>query len=252
MYAELAKQVRAGHKHLPQKYDHIIYVGNSYGAQLGAGMSGAHPEAFDEFILTGFTNSPGPGFIGFSLTTCIPASVVNPTKWGKLPLGYLATSNQQGRTNSWFGSHEQVDYEDAITQRFWDRMDVVSVGQFASVYARDYGGNFTGRIFNLIGEQDQPFCGPGSPLLGNATCGPRPKDTAVQFPKADYHWQSVDRIGHLVPLHSRAKELYDIAHRWLDGEEFYGEPPAVASGRQIPLLPESWTRNWFGSVELRK
>lgn len=227
LYNDLSKQIRAGSRQLPQKYIHLIYVGNSYGSQLGAGIAGAYPMAYNEFILTGFTNSPQKGFAGVALTQAGPAQVVDPARFGTLMLGYLTTSSKQGRTNSFFGSKAQVDFEDTVADLFFDRKDVVSVGQFVSVYALPFNGaGFTGRVFSLDGEQDQPFCGPGSPVIGPAMCGTQPRDTGANFPDAKYNYKTVNRIGHGVQEHIRSQVLFDVAHRFLAGENFMSMTPA--------------------------
>lgn len=166
---------------------------------MGADIAGKYPAAYDTFILTGFTNSVDKGFVGVSLTDAAPAAVVDPARFGTLSPGYLTTSSQVGRTNSFFGSHAQVAFEDIVATYFFQRKDVVSVGQFASVYAYPFNGaGFTGRVLVLDGENDQPFCGLGSPVLGPAFCSTpsnQLQQTGSLFPQAKYNYKTVNHIG---------------------------------------------------------
>ncbi|KAK4497557.1 hypothetical protein PRZ48_012008 [Zasmidium cellare] len=226
LYHDLAMQIREGHPQLPSLYMHLVFVGNSYGSQLGIGMAGTYPKAYDEYILTGVTSTPLKGFAGVGLVQAMPAQIVDPFRFATLPVGYLTTASEEGRTNAFFGSKAQVDYEDTVADLFFDRKDVVSIGQFVSIYAYPFNGTgFKGRVLLLDGEQDQPYCGPGSPVIGPAECGRQPRDTGVLFPDADYNYQTVDRVGHAVQEHVRSPVLFDIAHRFLAGENFGGGPP---------------------------
>lgn len=228
LYNNLAQQVRKGTTgQLSQSYSHLIYVGNSYGSQLGAGMAGSHPDAYDEFILTGFTYDFQQDFAGVSLTIPAPAAVVDPARFGTLSPGYLTSSSETGRTNTFFGSKAQVAYDDTVAHLFFQRKDVVSLGQFVSVYALTYNApSFTGRVFDLNGEEDQATCGPGSPVIGPAMCGPQLQQTGALFPVAQYNYKSVDKTGHAIQLHLSSQKVYDLAHRFLAGESFKGGAPA--------------------------
>lgn len=228
LYNDIAQQIRAGAAALGgTKYSYLIYVGNSYGSQLGTGVAGQHPKAFNEFLLTGYSFNAVQDFVGVSLVLPAPAAVVDPARFGTLAPGYLTTSSQTGRTNSFFGSKAQVSFEDQVAALFFQRKDVVSIGQFASIYAYPFNGaSFTGRVFVLTGEQDQAFCGPGSPVIGPAKCGPQLQQTGVLFPNANYNWKSVNQTGHAITLHNSAQKVFTIAHTFLAGQSFRGGPPA--------------------------
>ncbi|KAF2134760.1 hypothetical protein P153DRAFT_329420 [Dothidotthia symphoricarpi CBS 119687] len=228
LYNSLARQVRAGTTgQLPRAYNFLIYIGNSYGSNMGTGTAGADPTAYDEYVLTGYSKNVQQDFLGISLVLPLPAALVDPARFGSLPAGYLTSSSQTGRTNSFFGSKAQVDFDDTLAQLFFQRKDVVTIGQFVTLYALYYSApEYTGRVLVLTGEQDQAYCGPGSPVIGPAGCGSLLQETGTLFPKAQYNWKSVDRVGHGIQLHIRSQTVYDIAQRFLAGESFQGGAPA--------------------------
>lgn len=194
---------------------------------MGTGTAGRDPTAYDEYVLTGYSKNVQQDFLGISLVLPAPAAVVDSARFGSLPLGYLTSSSQIGRTNSFFGAKAQIDYDDTLANFFFQRKDVVTIGQFVSLYGLFYSApEYTGRVLVLTGEQDQAYCGPGSPVLGPASCGSLLKETGILFPKAQYNWKSVDRVGHATQLHIRSQTVYDIAQRFLAGESFQGGPPA--------------------------
>ena len=108
---------------------------------------------------------------------------------------------------------------------FFDRNDVVSIGQFVSVYAPPQTAtapDYKGRVFDLTGEQDQAFCGPGSPVIGPADCGPLLQQAGALFPAADYNWRAVNSTGHAIQLAYSAQVVFTLAHEFLAGQSFKG------------------------------
>lgn len=140
----------------------------------------------------------------------------------------MTTSSETGRTNAFFGSKAQVDFEDQVADLFFQRKNTVSVGQFVSVYGIEYNApKYTGRVLVLDGENDQAACGPGSPVIGPANCGAQPAMTGqLLFPNAKFNYKTVARTGHAVQFHLSAQKLFGIAHQYLDGQSFAGGPPA--------------------------
>ena len=70
----------------------------------------------------------------------------------------------------------------------------------------------------LTGEQDQAFCGPGSPVLGLAECGSLLPDTQALFPNADYNWHSINATGHAINYHYSAQDAFRVAHQFWQGK----------------------------------
>lgn len=99
----------------------------------------------------------------------------------------------------------------------------MSVGQFISTYLDITGAlEYTGWVLVLTGEDDQAFCGPGSPVLGEAKCGCLLPDTKSTFPNADCNWHSVANTGHAINGYYPAHGAFQIAHEFLAGENFAG------------------------------
>ena len=104
------RQIRRGlTKQIPIPYKTLIWVGNSYGSQLGAGSAQASPNDWQAFVLTGYSKTVLPSLPGIQLQNPQPASTVWPDRFGDLPVGYLTSPEEETRTNSFFGSHEYVD-----------------------------------------------------------------------------------------------------------------------------------------------
>ena len=230
LYHDLAQQIRAGKTgtDLP-KYSTLFYIGNSYGSQLGTTSAQKFPNDWDAYVLTGFSKNVDADIVGVSLVEPAPAPVASPARFGDLAPGYLVPTSRQGQINSFFRSHQQVAFSDDVANTFFDRNDVVSLGQFVSVYLPTQTAtapNYTGRVFDLTGEQDQAFCGPGSPVIGPAMCGTALKDAGSLFPAADYNWRSVNRTGHAIQLAYSSQTVFALAHAFLQGASFRGGPPA--------------------------
>lgn len=224
LYHNLTQQIRAGTtKNLPRKFSTVYFVGNSYGSVIGLNIAHQFPKDYDQFVLTGFSKLFLPSLPGVSLQGPVPAAVENPARFGTLAPGYLTSPVEQTRTDSFFGSHAQAAYDDAVSHQFWVREDVVSVGQFISTYA-DFppAPEYKGRVLVLTGEHDQAVCGPGSPKIGPANCGPLLQQTGTLFPNAQYNWKSIPQTGHAVPLHNTSVLSFFWAATFLAGETYHG------------------------------
>lgn len=81
---------------------------------------------------------------------------------------------------------------------------------------------YTGRVLVITGEQDQPFCGLGSPILGVAACGDLLPRTGEMFPNAEWNWKRIARTGHAVNLFRSAPETFRVAHDFMAGARFDG------------------------------
>ena len=184
-------------------------------------MAQLYPTDFSSIILTGFTKSVQPSLPGVALQMAAPAATVDPALYGKLSEGYLTASSEAGHINSFFGTRAGIDYDPINAVLFWDREDLVSAGQFVTVYIGNTPAPaYSGRILVLTGEQDQAFCGPGSPLIGPAACGTLLSGTKTLFPNAEYSWHSVNNTGHVVNLHYTSLSSFKVAHQFLAGMTF--------------------------------
>lgn len=135
----------------------------------------------------------------------------------------LTSPNEPTRTNSFFGVHEQVDFEQDLAQIWWDREDVVAAGEYMSTYVLlSKAPAYTKRVLVITGEQDQPFCGQGSPTISMAACGDLLPDTVEIFPNAEFNWKRIARTGHAINLCMSAQETFRTAHDFLAGARFNG------------------------------
>ncbi|TLD39212.1 hypothetical protein E2P81_ATG00199 [Venturia nashicola] len=224
LYHDLAQQIRKGTTgSLGCPYSTLIYIGNSYGSVTGNNLAARYPGDFDAFVLTGFSKSILPSLPGIALQNVMPASTVWPARFKNLSDAYLTSSKASTRTDSFFGDPQFVDFDPAVAQLYWDREDVVSTGQFVSTYADiTRAPSYKGRVLVITGEQDQAFCGPGSPKLGQAKCGSLLKETGSLFPNAEYNYKSVARTGHAIFLHSSVRKTFGFIDRFLDGGRLEG------------------------------
>ncbi|KXS94005.1 hypothetical protein AC579_7516 [Pseudocercospora musae] len=223
LYHALVEQIKSGplgSSPLPRTFPHLAFVGLSYGSVIGNLMAQAHPEDFEELILTGFSKSVLPSLPGVAAQGAKAAKDVDPERFENFPSGYLTSPVEQTRTNSFFGDPNVVDFESENAHLFFNRKDVVSTGQFVSTYvdiveAPMYGG----RVLVLTGEQDQAFCGPGSSAINpQPSCGNLLAETGSLFPNAEYNWKSIPRSGHALILHKSARETLRVAHDFLAGK----------------------------------
>ncbi|KAI5357649.1 putative alpha/beta hydrolase-1 [Septoria linicola] len=223
LYHDLAQQIKTGEgSPLPRTFEHLVYVGCSYGSELGNLLAQAYPDDFGEMILTGWSRSVLPSLPGVAALGAMPASQVDAERFGDLAPGYLTTPNETTRTESFFGDPNVVDFEPEMAQLFFERKDVVSSGQFVSAYVDIIPAPaYRGRVLVLTGEQDQAFCGLGSSATQpEASCGNLLAETGELFPKAEYNWQSIPRAGHALILHKSAQQTLQVAHEFLSGKYF--------------------------------
>lgn len=188
---------------------------------IGNNFAATHPDDFAAYVLTGFSADVITSLPGVSLLLPLPAAMLYPDRFAALPLGYVAAADTNARTNSFFGSPAQSNYDPAVSSLFEKVLDVVSIGQFISTYALIVPAPaYTGRVLTLTGQHDQAFCGPGSPVLGPAMCNDLLKDTGSLFPSAEYNWYAVEQSGHALILHESHAETLKVAHAFLDGARF--------------------------------
>lgn len=62
----------------------MIYVGNSYGSELGVYIAATYPDLFNMSIFTGYTKRVLPAYAGILLQDPQPASVVFPERFSNV------------------------------------------------------------------------------------------------------------------------------------------------------------------------
>lgn len=222
LYHDLTQQIKAGSTGaLPCAFNDVIYVGHSYGSEIGASMAQLYPGDFESIVLTGFSKLVLPSLLGVSLQLPVPAAVHDPSRFADLALGYVTSSYESGKTNSFFGTRAGIDYDPENAHLFYTREDVVSLGQFVTTYSGNSPAPaYKGRILVLTGGKDQAFCGPGSPVLGPADCATLVPGTQTLFPNAEYNYRIIPNTGHSVNLHFNGHSAFVTAHQFLAGQRF--------------------------------
>nr|POE74580.1 hypothetical protein CFP56_37111 [Quercus suber] len=224
-YHDLVTQIRAGITgQLLRAYSYLVHIGNSLGSTTGNWMAACYPEDFDAMVLTGYSNAVDLSLAGVSLNLPLPAVLQNATRFAGVPLDYVTSSVEASLTNSFFGNPSVVDFDPEMAHLFFERRDVVSLGDVLSQYLpgnAPFSPKYKGRVLVLTGENDQAFCGLGSSLISpNTMCGSLLKDTGSLFPAADYNYQSISRTGHAIILHKSAQQTFKVAHDFIAGASF--------------------------------
>nr|POE94215.1 hypothetical protein CFP56_16455 [Quercus suber] len=194
-------------------------------SRRSAAMAVYYPKDFDALILTGFSIDVLSSFPGVSLNAPAPAVTVDSTRFAGAPAGYVTSTIEQSLTNSFFGDPKFVDFDPKIAHLFFQRRDVVSLGDVVTTYLLNGippATTYTGRVIVITGEHDQAYCGLGSSALDpdNEVCPGLLKKTKTLFPVADYNYQVVPRTGHATILHYTAPFTFFVAHRFLAGASF--------------------------------
>jgi pimeloyl-ACP methyl ester carboxylesterase len=95
----IAKSLRDGSigNGIPQ-FNKVVGVGHSYGSNLLTGLAASAPDAFDQLVLTGFSNNVTSGPLGLAGFMSTIAGVAYPDRFSSLPNDYVITpsvSNDQ-------------------------------------------------------------------------------------------------------------------------------------------------------------
>lgn len=98
----LATSIRGGSVGNHQ-FSKIVYVGHSFGSELGNAHAANYPADVDANILTGYTPFIKNGMLStHSLASPVPASIAMPDRFGSLPPNCLAASTQKGIDHPFF------------------------------------------------------------------------------------------------------------------------------------------------------
>ena len=189
---------------------------------MGRRLATDYPtDGADAYILTASSNNLtgfNDAFVTFQAKT---ANIVDHTRFGNLPSGYVAASA--------LGIRDTVysfdgDFDPKILA--WDQKQphVFAVGEVATP-TPDIPSNFTGPVFVLTGQYDQIVCGAGNISASVGNCGvgagSNPDMTRVLFPKASrFDSYEPDHTGHDLNTHYSAPESFGAVHQWLENVGF--------------------------------
>ncbi len=186
-------------------YRRVVYVGHSYGTVLGVAVAGKYPNDIDVLVATGFTSSLNDTVMT-DLLQLTPAAHVN-TRFGRLPLGYLASRSKAGREEAFHGF-----CNDRIPRYDFKHQDTVTLGELCFANIVEPAVNFVNPVLAVVGKQDKLFCD-DTPT----TCFEKSKDTGrLLFPNAQYGVYVPGQTGHALMVHYTAPQTIHIVHSFLD------------------------------------
>jgi pimeloyl-ACP methyl ester carboxylesterase len=219
----LIQAARAGTAPLPRAFDKIIYVGHSFGSLIGNLFNSKYPTALDATILTGWSNYFLVDVIPVAFTLLLlPASIVDPLRFGDLELCYLEATFEARDVAAFF---LEGAYDPKLQALDYARRGLVTCGELVTMFfslaeAREYAAP----VLVVTGDEDDIFCNPLINLLP-ASCGSGPTSMLAQaralYPAASvYDWYAVPNAGHCWNLHYTAQKGFNASHAWLTGLGF--------------------------------
>jgi len=139
------------------KFLKVVGVGHSYGSFLLTGLAARAPSAFDQVILTGFSNNVTMGPLGLPGFFSTISNVAYPDRFGGHANDYVitpATSNDQ------LGFFHYPNYSSSALPQFSAVKGEYTLGQqntIGSTIALSRAG-FSKPVFVITGNNDAPFC----------------------------------------------------------------------------------------------
>ncbi|OQU93602.1 hypothetical protein CLAIMM_00086 [Cladophialophora immunda] len=191
-------------------FKNIIYVGHSYGSELGNHLAASHPDAIDALILTGFSSTRANISIEFS------AANSEFVRLEDLASGYLVLPTA-GQRSVFYGANGTFDPR--LLDIDTDTQQTATVGEFISrKLPPPVANGFTAPVFIMTGDQDQPFCPGGHCDSGvNSSLAP----TGQLFPKSrSFSFYVPQDTGHDINIHYSAPVSFARAHSWMQEQGF--------------------------------
>lgn len=220
---QIITMARAGTSPFPRKFTEIIVVGHSMGSVVTQSLSVTYPKDASCFILTGYSKYIINFLPGIFLTgVLLPAAVVEHSKYGNLPIGYLEASSFSGITYLfWYDPYANGTYHDPDFPAFdYALRETITVGEGATGAVSGDTSTFDGPVLAISGQQDVLFCGTNAlPIDGPGECVSPTfnylEGTASLYPNAKYSWYNVPNAGHCWQLHYSAQQGFAVTHNWL-------------------------------------
>jgi pimeloyl-ACP methyl ester carboxylesterase len=193
-----------------KKFSKVVAIGHSLGAVTlnWAAISLGSNTPFDAFVSTGHIHDPG--FLQGIDVPLLPASEVDPARWGTLDPGYITTPNISTRAifyapdNSSFSS--QVLMIDELTK------DIGSSGTTAGltgVYLPATG--YAGAVAAVVGSEDQIHCdSPGNHFVPCNAAGVLEQEKPFYPDTRNLTAFVQENTGHDLNLHFSAKQTFQL------------------------------------------
>lgn len=207
-----------------QVFHKIVYVGHSFGSELGNAHAANYPDDIDAYILTGYTPFIKSGMAStLALAAPSPASIAVPDRFADLPPDYLAASNHNG-TDHLFFYVPAID--SGLLELSWSSRGTVTMGELAStLFSPSVVSQYYGNVFVVTGQQDTIFCAEGlqgidsiRSEVGNCGIGLSSKVAQVktQYPDVkSFDYFEPNNTGHGTVLQYGAQAQFKNSHDWL-------------------------------------
>lgn len=191
---------------LGRTFDTIAFVSHSYAGWLAMGLAYKYPSDINALVLTGFSSSVD--FSPFVNTTLESASLLEPLRYGSLPLGYITTTEESQREKLFYAGN----YSPAVV--LWDYLwqDTWTIGETGSLGFALSPTGFTGALYLATGVDDILFC--QTPL---SKCKTILNNTRSVFPEVTkFGYVAVENTGHVLMMHNSAQQTFADVHTFLD------------------------------------
>lgn len=152
----IAQNLRSGGFQGIQPFDTIVGIGHSYGSALLTGLASVSPTAFDQIVLTGFSNNATSGVLGVGGFESTIASVAYPDRFS-YGNDYIITPSVSIDQKEFF---HYPNYTQSSLDLFTKTKGEYTLGQvnsINSVFTLDRS-NFSRPVFVITGMNDAPFC----------------------------------------------------------------------------------------------
>ncbi|KAK3314021.1 Alpha/Beta hydrolase protein [Apodospora peruviana] len=198
---------------LDKGYSDIVYVGHSFGSQIGSQVLHLHPSDITAAILTGY--STFVNFTGIRNTfQWQPATLHDPSRFPSLPLGYVTIATEASRTVGFYGS--KGTYDPAMAHFDFAHEDTFPDGEMGStVFLAQPARGYTNPVLVVTGTEDAIFC-PDT----KAECEKALANTGTtafpDVPPSKFAYYAPVDTGHDLTLHYSAPNIMKRVHKWLE------------------------------------
>ena len=193
------------------KYKKIVGVGHSLGSVATHLAAARYPDVFDAMILSGFSADFLDNAVKvFATTGILPADIVNPIKWGRLPPAYVTFSNKPGLHGVFYGPSGH--YDPAVADFDWDTRGTATLGDVIDLFSSLEPSLYPNPVQIIIGEFDGLFCRGRSCGRGKHNT---PGNTQSLYPNANFNYSITDNTKHVLNYHFSAPQTFQAAHDFI-------------------------------------
>ena len=185
----------------------VIFVGHALGSVTGSMLAAAYPNTVDKLVLTSYSNDFSNITANVVAGQYTPASIVDPTRFGKLPPGYLTQPSVSARGGPFYSG----DFDQGLLQLDFDTKGTLALGEVLNLTPIPLP-NYTGPVFLLTGDEDKLFCGSNP----HVPCQSVVRDSASLFPSArNFGFFVPKKTGVVLNFHQSAPKSFDAVTDWL-------------------------------------